>query len=505
VLVLVLEPVLVPLPAPPPVGSPLEAGGSSTGAPNVSLVPGVLATGFVSASSAPPHAASVSRSGAKRNLRRFMRGRKLQRLLRFPKREHEFREEKVDSSSAMKSSFACVFVATTIAIAACSSNEMTAGPAPPATVESPPRDSGAPSSSSSSSSGSPTSDAMVDWDGNIDAEAPGVRFIGRFDFANPNAPKTAWPGARILARFDGTGVKATLTHANGLEGGNTWMNVVVDGAVKTPIEVTGASQQVTLASGLAAGVHVVELQKRTEANVGTLTFEGFTFDAGGKLLPPPPRAARRIEFLTDSTIDGYGVDGDVTTTCANDTAPVEFNDARKGAAFLTAEALSAEHHLLAYSGKGLARNEDGTTTELFGAIYPRTLPESNTSAWTFAAFTPDVVVVSLGGSDFAGGAAPESFQTAFGQLRTDIRAKYGAATKIVFVVWSQLKEYDGVRQAVTAAIDAIIAGDANASRFSLPEAMYPDDETACHYHANAAHHQAMATLLASELKSKMGW
>lgn len=399
--------------------------------------------------------------------------------------------------------FFAVAVTAIVSIMACSSSEEAPPPAP--VDDAPVRDASA-SSSSSSSSGSTTDATLPGEDAAIEAEAPGVRLIGRFDLTNANAPKTAWPGSRIVARFSGTGVKATLTHANGLEGGNTWMNVVVDGVVKTPIEVTTASQQLTLASGLAAGVHVVELQKRTEANVGTVTFEGFTFDGGGQLLPPPPRATRRIEFLTDSTIDGYGVDGNVTTTCPNDTAPVQFNDARKGAAFLTAEALSAEHHLVAYSGKGLARNEDGTTTELFGAIYPRTLPELNTSAWTFASFAPDVVVVSLGGSDFSTtGTAPTGFQTAFGQLRTDIRAKYGAATKIVFVIWSQLKEYNGVRQAVTAAIDGIIAGDGNSSRFSLPEAMFPGDETGCHYHANAAHHQAMANLLVAELKSKLGW
>lgn len=405
----------------------------------------------------------------------------------------------------MRALFAAAAVALVTIVACSSSSDEAAPPAPPVD-EVPVRDSGASSSSSSSSSssGGGSTDATTDVDGTIEAEAPGVRLIGRFDLTNANAPKTAWPGARIIARWNGTGVKATLTHTDGLEGGTSWMNVVVDGVVKTPIEVNGASQQFTLASGLAAGDHVVELQKRTEANVGTVTFEGFTFD-GGQLLPPPPRATRRIEFLTDSTIDGYGVDGDVTTTCPNDTAPVQFNDARKGAAFLTAETLSAEHHLLAYSGKGLARNEDGTTTELFGAIYPRALPDANTSTWSFASFTPDVVVVSLGGSDFATGAAPSNFQTAFGQLRTDIRAKYGAATKIVFVVWSQLKEYNGVRQAVAAAIDAIIVGDANASRFTLPEATYPTDETACHYHANAAHHQAMSTLLVAELKSKLGW
>jgi hypothetical protein len=391
-------------------------------------------------------------------------------------------------------------VAVLSVVVACSSED---GTQPPESGldNAPVRDSGA----SSSSSGGGGSDAAAAGDGSVGAEPPGVRFIGRFDFSNANAPKTSWPGSRIIVRFQGTGVKATLSHTDGLEGGNTWMNVVVDGAVKAPIEVTGASQQFTLASGLAAGEHVVEVQKRTEANVGTLTFEGFAIDPGGQLLAPPLRSTRRIEFLADSTIDGYGVDGNVDTTCANDTAPVEFNDARKSTAFLTAEALSAEMHLVAYSGKGVARNEDGSTTDLLGAIYPRTLADENTSAWDFASYKPGVVVVSLGGSDFAEGAAPADFETAFGQLRTDIRARYGAATKIVFLVWSQLKEYNGARQAVTAALDAIIAGDANASRFSLPEATYPDDETGCHYHATAAHHQAMAALLVAELKTKMGW
>jgi hypothetical protein len=411
--------------------------------------------------------------------------------------------------------FAAVLtVSGSLAVLACSSkDDSTADVTPPDEQQPPVRDSGPSSSSSSGSSSGGTDATLPGDDGAVEAEAPGVRLIGRFDMTNVNAPKTAWPGARIVARFEGTGVKATLTHVDGTEGGPTWMNVVVDGVVKTPIEVTGASQQFTLASGLTAGTaHVVELQKRTEANVGTVTFEGFTFDAGGKLLPPPPRATRRIEFLTDSTIDGYGVDGTVgdVATCDKDGAdgaPVQFNDPRKSTAFLTAESLSAEHHLLAYSGKGLVRNEDGTTTELFGAIFPRTLPDTNTSAWAFAAWEPDVVVVSLGGSDCAPGAAPSGLQAAFAALLADIRAKHGAGPRVVFVVWSQLKDYDAVtvRTDVTAAIDGAIAGDAKASRFSLPEAIYPDDETGCHYHANAAHHQAMATLLAAELKSKMGW
>lgn len=81
-----------------------------------------------------------------------------------------------------------------------------------------------------------------------------------------------------------------------------------------------------------------------------------------------------------------------------------------------------------------------------------------------------------------------------------------------FFLFARSQSTNGLRRArrtadtdVTAAIDGAIAGDAKASRFSLPQADLDTDETGCQYHANAAHHRAMATLLAAEIKTKMGW
>ncbi len=343
-------------------------------------------------------------------------------------------------------------------------------------------------------------------DATVDAGTPAVEYIGRFDFADVQNPKTSWPGARILARFDGTGATATLSSTAGSEGGGgNWINVYVDGVAKPKVLVDGTNVQVTLATGLAAGTHVVEIEKRTEASWGTLTFHGFTFDGGGQLLPPPARATRRIEFLAESTIDGFGVDGDVNTTCMGG-APAELNDARKSMAFYAAKALSAEHHLVAQSGKGLVKNEDPGDTTYYPALYGRTLAEDPASSWDFTTWTPDVVVISLGGTDYAGGASPPGgFQAAYDALVTTIRTRHPGA-HIFMTVWSQIK--DATRTSMKGVLDAIKAShpaDTKLHVFQFAEATYPTDETGCYEHANDAHHQETAAELVPAIKTATGW
>lgn len=340
-----------------------------------------------------------------------------------------------------------------------------------------------------------------------DGGTPAVQLLGRFDTSDPAGPKTAWPGSRIVARFDGTDVTVTLTQTNGFSGGPTYFNTVVDGVVTDTFSVTG-TQQIALAAGLAAGTHTVEIEKRTEAPFGTVRFEGFVFAGGAGLLPPPARLAHKIEFLGDSTIDGYGVDGDRDVTCPGGTAPPVYNDVRKSVSWKTASGVGAELNLMAYSGKGIARNEGGGVADLFPSVYARTLPDV-AGAWNFASFVPDVVVVSLGGADYSGdpnGTFPGTFTTAYAQLVADIRARYGAAPYVFLTVWSQHKGYNNVRQVIGGAIDAVIAGRAGEKnyKFVFPEAPGAA-ETGCQYHANDQHHTDMAALLVQEIKDKTGW
>ena len=304
-----------------------------------------------------------------------------------------------------------------------------------------------------------------------------------------------------------------LTQTDGFSGGPTYFDVVFDGVVGTPFTVSG-TQTVVLASGKPVGKHTVEISKRTEPIFGTVRFEGFTFTGGTGLLPPPARLARRVEFLGDSTIDGYGIEGDFSTTCkvgAVNGAPPQYDSPRKSVAWKTAEGLGAELSLLGYSGKGMARNEDGLATDTFPLLYPRTLPDVAGSAWTFASYVPDAVLVALGGADYSGdpaGTFPAGFDAAYASLLADIRGHYGASTYVFLVVWSQHKAYDGVRQAITGAIDFAImsrpAGEKN-YKLVLPEADFATDETGCQFHGNATHHAAMATQLVSGIKAVTMW
>jgi hypothetical protein len=336
-----------------------------------------------------------------------------------------------------------------------------------------------------------------------------VQLIGRFDVSNPGAPKMAWPGGRIVARFDGTAVTAKLSQANGFGGGNSWFNVIVDGAVTKTVEIAGQGQTIDVANSLSAGTHVVELEKRTEANLGTVTVEGFTFTGGTGLLPPPAHATRRIEFLADSTIDGYGIDGDVNGNCAGGDPP-ELNDVHKSTAAKTARTLSAEGYVLAYSGKGIVLNEDGDTPDKYPDIYGRTLPEVTASAWDFSSWMPDVVVVSLGGTDISGDTAPAGFQADYDAFITQIRGRYPNA-HIYMTVWSQIKDLgvgQNLRTALTTVLDAIKsahAADAKLHVFSFKESTYPQDETGCDEHANDAHATETAAEIAGAIKADLGW
>ena len=345
-----------------------------------------------------------------------------------------------------------------------------------------------------------------------EAAAPAVQYIGRFDETDPAGFRMAWPGSTVVARFDGTGVTVRLSQTfDGNSAGPSWFNVIIDDQVKTPFSVAGLAEDHVLAAGLAPGPHKVEIEKRTEANHGTVRFEGFTFGGGTGLLAPPARRPHRIELISESTIDGFGVEGDNTTTCIG-TAPAQFDNVRKSLAMYTGAGVSAEVHLTAYSGKGISMNADPGDTVTMPTLFDRALPDpGGGTAWTHASWVPDAIVISLGGVDYDQGVsgAPADFQTKYAAFVAKLRTVYGNAPQIFLTVWSQIKNNganDEIRTPIEAALDGVVAtriglGDTKVTRYSFPEASQAV-ETGCYSHANDAHHQAMAALLVTQLKAK---
>jgi hypothetical protein len=167
--------------------------------------------------------------------------------------------------------------------------------------------------------------------------------------------------------------------------------------------------------------------------------------------------------------------------------------------------------LTGYSGKGIQKNGSAGDLDTFPIIFPRSLPEKNGSVWDFAKITPDAVVMSLGGTDMDNlGVAPAGFENAYAAFVATVRSKYPNAY-IWLTLWSQIKnDLVPERTAMKAVLDSIVAkrnaaGDNLIWDFVFPQANVNVDETGCYYHANAAHHQAMANLMITEIKARTGW
>jgi lysophospholipase L1-like esterase len=345
-------------------------------------------------------------------------------------------------------------------------------------------------------------------DSGIDAGPPALRYIGRTltDGTNldGNGPCTAltpcfeWSGTEIVARFTGaSAIDFTMS-----DYGN-YFDVYVDGALQPGTIIGDPSQtSYSVATGLdPTKVHEVSLYKRTEASlIGRTQAMGVTFPDGGTLLPPAPGAARRIEVLGDSISCGYGVLGpDATCT---ETPALEDHDDTYGA--ITARTLDADLYTIASSGRGVYRNADGTLTTTLPDIYGLALPyvsSGTPSAWDFATWVPDAVVIDLGTNDFVDGDPGAAFVTAYTMFLEQIRHNYPGAY-ILCTNGPMLADADYTTAAmyIQSAIAAV--GDARIAYLAFPTQM---GDEGCDGHPDVTTQAAMATRLAPVLKAALGW
>jgi len=248
-----------------------------------------------------------------------------------------------------------------------------------------------------------------------------VSIVGRHILTDTGAPGKA-------ALFDNCGVYFTFLFVGKdlkvkMDGGGNLFNVVIftqtdNSRVAFPLETTMGDETYSLtppASPLDAGVHQVFLIKRTEPSLrtyfstyGVVTLHEFQINRG-HTLPALARPIRRIEFIGDSDTTGYQVRAkpDVhAPECHNQDICCSY-------AYVAADALNAEAHFVAWSGKGLVRNACHWVqcifmcdAEVVPQLYERTLsnlPETESNQeQLWDSWQPDVVVVFLGANDYLG-------------------------------------------------------------------------------------------------------
>lgn len=150
----------------------------------------------------------------------------------------------------------------------------------------------------------------------------------------------------------------------------------------------------------------IRVMKVSETAMSTVCLKAIETDDDAEIFPEEKKM-HLVEFAGDSITCGYGVDDEV----AEHSFKTDTEDATKAYAYLTCQALKADHSLVSISGYGIISGYSGdgvrrpdqllpTYYEKMGFSYGSmqgTYPQD--VAWNFDALQPELVVINLGTND----------------------------------------------------------------------------------------------------------
>ena len=114
-----------------------------------------------------------------------------------------------------------------------------------------------------------------------------VKYFGR-TFTENGIHYFSWSNSGFQFSFYGTGATATLVanqHTAGSATETAYVKIYVDGVLYQDVAVPETASDVTLASGLAQGLHTVKVVKRTSGYYSVVGLSQIRLDAGGEIRP----------------------------------------------------------------------------------------------------------------------------------------------------------------------------------------------------------------------------
>lgn len=214
-----------------------------------------------------------------------------------------------------------------------------------------------------------------------------LQYSGRIDFSDKDAPLLSWPGTSVTGKFTGQYLAVTLDD----QYGKNFYNVFIDNDFSKPVvlQLIKGEKNYVVAANLKEGTHSFLLYKRTEGEEGATFFKGLSLNDNEKLLSPPAKHSRKIEFFGDSITSGMGNES------PDDGPDHLIKDKNNFWAYdaITARNLNAELHVTSQSGIGIM-------ISWFPFIMPQFYDQlsavgNNDTQWNFSQWTPDVVVINL--------------------------------------------------------------------------------------------------------------
>ncbi|MBX2797913.1 MAG: hypothetical protein KTR31_09600 [Myxococcales bacterium] len=304
---------------------------------------------------------------------------------------------------------------------------------------------------------------------------PNLRYTGRWDHTDPDAPWVGWQGASVEIAFRGTDLIAQIDPGDAPE----YFRVILDGdhAGSVKIEATPSHTLHQLATGLPDTDHHVQLVKETYRGTSA-TFLGFqvrTAEAGTLPLPEPP--SRRIVFYGDSNLAGDSLESERNdTSWANSGSHFTY-------AGIASRRLNASYHNISTSGETLA-----------GALqrFDRTDWYDPASAVDFDAFPAHLVVVNLGANDV--GRPEPRIRDDYDALLDALRAAHPTAHIVLFNAfgWSEGEPAGFVQQVAEGRADP-----------DLSWAVFP--WVFEQWHGCETDHAGMAQVLVDHVHATLGW
>lgn len=303
---------------------------------------------------------------------------------------------------------------------------------------------------------------------------------------------------------------------------NNYFNVEVDGVRKKVLKVQDKRTSYLLADSLdGLTEHTIRITKRTEAFVGSSRFHGFEVIKGSKVSKGIEKV-RKILLIGDSFSCGYGNEVEIAAPPEGN-PNVGFNpineDAEKTWSAYGAKILNAQYNCIAYSGRGMYRNNTGTKQNTIPLIYDRIFPDDPASKlWKHEEYNPDVILIKLGTNDFYQESVSSKLKVDSVQFVDTYIAfvkrlhSLHPEAKIVCVIGGMMSDYwpEGmfaltrIKQFVTVVVVEMNSTDneefATILEFPTHTPPYGED-----WHPSAVSQKKFSLLLVEKLQSFMNW